>query len=142
MAIHATFHIILWGIIGFTVVLCVTGVSASVSMHSSLRVGRAPGSMPTGSAPPTHERAASPLCFPCARSTKPTTPTAEATKPFASRFRPDFLSRCQPVTPPNATLTLNMPVQCADGQHKVKSLDDGRYMAVCLCVCVCVCVCV
>lgn len=77
MALHATFHIIYWAIIGFMVVLAVT----------------------------------------------------EATKPFASRLRPDFMSRCKPSSQrPGEVLTLDQPVDCAGASNK-EVFDDGRCAA-------------
>jgi len=56
----------------------------------------------------------------------------EATKPFASRYRPDYLGRCQPaLSGPNskAYLTFKQSVDCDPKAKDTDFVKDGRWGA-------------
>lgn len=57
----------------------------------------------------------------------------EATKPFASRYRPDYLNRCQPTlaTGPNSKpyLTFKQSVDCDPKAKETDFVKDGRWGA-------------
>lgn len=53
----------------------------------------------------------------------------EATKPWASRYRPDYLSRCKPINAQDGktTLTYGLQTNCDKMAKETDFAKDGRY---------------